>query len=257
MIKLLQRGFGNHPILGVMLTALNLVGWGWIGYFYQSNIGGNAGSTNISSTNSGLSGPLVIYPNGPPYNISFDGKVSFNCSWPNASTSVTCTSGTQTVSTSAAVAANVATITFFEPYQFNPIAQGWVVGDTIVVSGYSSADTFYNGTFTTTAQTTNSVSWTLVHANAASTTGGDIQNSNRGPFLSSDTGKLAFGTNCNTPLSCYPGSGGLATRPLGALTYVSATSVTVAGNSTAVMNIGIGSFYWFTDDRPKWGNDGL
>jgi len=85
MKKLLQRGFGNHPILGVVLTVLNLAGWGWIGYFYQSNIGGGGGTT-IVSIGDGYVSPMS-------FGAKWDVKADTNCTFTNASNTVTCPAG--------------------------------------------------------------------------------------------------------------------------------------------------------------------
>lgn len=214
--------------------------------------GGTTGISSLTSTNSGLSGAAVIYPNAAPYNITFDGKTCQGTSvtWTNASTTVNCYSSTPTSISSAAVAGNVATITFTTSLPFNPILQGWVSGNTIVVSGYSGADSFYTGTFLITGTTTTTVSYTLVHANAASTSTGVVTNQSIGPFVPGDSTKVGFGTNCSSGvLNCVAAS---AVRPLGAVTYVSPTAITVAGNSTNLCNTAQCQFYWFTDDRGKW-----
>jgi hypothetical protein len=220
----------------------------------QTQIGGGSGggSTSVAAKNSGLAGPLVIYPNAPPYNISFDGQVCYYVTWPNTSTLVTCNSGSAPIT--GAVASNVETISFNLASQpFNPLAHGWNTGDSVTVSIFSGADTYLNGTFTLTGVTANTVTMANVHANGSSTTNGLIVDSNVGPFVPADTGKLGFGTNCSTPLTCFPSPGGLATRPLGIVTYASPTTVNVVGNSTAALLTPTGGqFWWFTDDRAKW-----
>lgn len=60
------------------------------------------GCGNATAANSGFAGLGSIYPNAPPYNISFDGKACYgaNVSWTNASTTVT-VDGTNCAFTSA------------------------------------------------------------------------------------------------------------------------------------------------------------
>lgn len=72
--------------------------------------------------------------------------------------------------TAAAVASNIATLTFAA----NP---GFSVGQLAIVSGFTGADVYLNGSFTITAVTTVSpwtISFALTHADAAATTAGTV-----------------------------------------------------------------------------------
>src|ERR1700681_2332474 len=98
--KLLQRGFGNHPLFGVILLLFNMVGVGWFAHlayqqcnFPPSGGGGFPVTTNVTVNNGGsitvlpgstgliaatttaqLTNANAISPAGPPYNITFDGQ---------------------------------------------------------------------------------------------------------------------------------------------------------------------------------------
>jgi hypothetical protein len=72
--------------------------------------------------------------------------------------------------TGASVTGNVATLTFGS----SPIAATYVVGETAVISGFSGADTFFNGTFVLTGVTSTTVTYALTHANATATTNGTM-----------------------------------------------------------------------------------
>jgi CubicO group peptidase (beta-lactamase class C family) len=69
----------------------------------------------------------------------------------------------------ASVTSNVATLTLLS----NPTGI-FAVGQTVKVSGFRGADTFFNGTFVLTAVTTNTVSYALVNPDATATTVGAV-----------------------------------------------------------------------------------
>jgi hypothetical protein len=72
--------------------------------------------------------------------------------------------------TAASVAANVATLTFAS----SPMAATYVVGETVVISGFSGADIFFNGTVVLTAVTSTTVKYSLTHGNATATSNGTM-----------------------------------------------------------------------------------
>lgn len=74
----------------------------------------------------------------------------------------------QLTTTGAAVAGNVATLTFAT----NPITQGFVNGASLVVFGFTGGDTYFNGTFTIASTSATTVSYALVHSNASAGTNG-------------------------------------------------------------------------------------
>ncbi len=92
---------------------------------------------------------------------------------------VTSVSGLATVcpgaglaTTAASVTANVATLTFAS----NPITLGFTAGRSVLVVGFSGADTYFLGTYVISTVTASTITYPLTHANnAASTTGGAIQ----------------------------------------------------------------------------------
>jgi hypothetical protein len=71
--------------------------------------------------------------------------------------------GSAITTTGAVVASNVGTLTFGS----DPTANGYVTGQPVTV-------TFFNGQFIVTAVTTNSISYALVHANAAAASNGQV-----------------------------------------------------------------------------------
>lgn len=69
----------------------------------------------------------------------------------------------------ASVTANVATLTCSE----SPSANGFFVGSTVVVGGFTGSDTYFNGNpFFLTSVTPTSISYALTHANASASTNG-------------------------------------------------------------------------------------
>jgi len=260
------QGEGGGTVAGIDSTGTpfgNLAVGGGVSSFAELSGGINTSAAmtigsgaSLSATGTGTITATNIYAGSPnidprAFGISFDGKfyVGPFVNWTSGSTVVNAFSGTTVVAGEASVTNNVATLAPMI-FPFNPIQQGWVMGQTIVVSGFTGGDTIYNGTFTISALTTNSISYLLTHANVSSSSNGFVVNSNVGPFKPSDTGKKAFGTN---------GAGGMisavgasAIRPIGIVTYVSSTQITVAGNATQTCNTTACSFWWFTDDRALW-----
>lgn len=73
------------------------------------------------------------------------------------------------VTTAASVTNNVATLTCTE----NPVSNEFLVGSTVVVNGFSGADTYFNvASAIVTAVTATSISYALTHANASASTNG-------------------------------------------------------------------------------------
>lgn len=77
---------------------------------------------------------------------------------------------TAIVTTGASVTSNIATLTFAS----NPITQGFVIGGTLTVSGFTGGDTYYNGSFTIAAVSASTISYALTHANASAGTNGAV-----------------------------------------------------------------------------------
>lgn len=73
--------------------------------------------------------------------------------------------------TAAAVSSNVATLSFAS----NPITQGFLVGQTMLVSGFTGGDTYFNGTFLIAATSSSTISYLLVHTNASAGSNGSVQ----------------------------------------------------------------------------------
>lgn len=72
--------------------------------------------------------------------------------------------------TSTAVSSFIATLTFSS----NPQTLGFVVGANITVSGFTGADTYFNGTYTIAATSSSKVSYVLQHANATASSSGVV-----------------------------------------------------------------------------------
>jgi hypothetical protein len=77
---------------------------------------------------------------------------------------------TAPATTAASVTSNVATLTMAS----NPITFGFVGGETVVVSGFTGGDTYFNGTFQLTAVTSTQIFYALTHANASAATNGAV-----------------------------------------------------------------------------------
>jgi hypothetical protein len=77
---------------------------------------------------------------------------------------------TTLTSTAASVSGNVATLTFAS----NPTTQGFVAGFTLTVSGFTGADTYFNGSFLISATSSTTISFPLTHANASAGTNGSV-----------------------------------------------------------------------------------
>jgi hypothetical protein len=103
----------------------------------------------------------------------------------------------QLVTTGAAVAGNVATLTFAS----NPITQGFVNGATLVVFGFTGGDTYYNGSFTIAGTSATTVSYALVHANASAGTNGTAYQSGT---ITQACAPLAALTTDNTAATTSP-----------------------------------------------------
>lgn len=76
----------------------------------------------------------------------------------------------QLTSTSASVTNNIATIGFAS----NPLTQGFTIGQTLVVFGYTGGDTYFNGTWTVAGVSSSTVSYALTHANASASSNGTV-----------------------------------------------------------------------------------
>lgn len=71
---------------------------------------------------------------------------------------------------SASVTSNVATLTFAS----NPQTAGFVANYTLTVYGFSGADTYFNGSYAIASTSATTISFALVHANAAAGTNGSV-----------------------------------------------------------------------------------
>ncbi len=74
------------------------------------------------------------------------------------------------VTTAAAVANNVATLTFAS----NPQTQGFVNGQALTVYAFTGADTYFNGAFIISSTSATTISYALVHANASAGSNGTV-----------------------------------------------------------------------------------
>lgn len=72
--------------------------------------------------------------------------------------------------TAASVTSNVATLTFAS----NPITAGFVALATLTVSGFTGGDTYFNGSYLIASTSPTTISFALVHANAAAGTNGAV-----------------------------------------------------------------------------------
>lgn len=72
--------------------------------------------------------------------------------------------------TAAAVANNVATLTFAS----NPITQGFVIGQALTVFGFTGGDTYLNGAFIISSVSASTVSYNLIHANGSAGSNGTV-----------------------------------------------------------------------------------
>jgi len=70
--------------------------------------------------------------------------------------------------TAASVTSNIAILTMTS----NPITAGFFANMTLIVSGFTGGDTYFNGTFTTLTVTSTTVTYALTHANASAGTNG-------------------------------------------------------------------------------------
>lgn len=87
--------------------------------------------------------------------------------------------GPNCITTAASVSGNVATITCAK----SPLFYGFVTGGTVVVGGFTGADTYFNLASTTTLSVTSTqITYALNHANASASTNGSV-----GKWVTSDT----------------------------------------------------------------------
>lgn len=89
---------------------------------------------------------------------------------PRAGATVAVCQSTGLATTGASVSGNVATLTMSS----NPVSLGFVVGGNITVSGFTGADTYFNGSFVLTNVSTTALSFNLTHANASATSNGAV-----------------------------------------------------------------------------------
>jgi len=164
-------------------------------------------------------------------------------------TTVTCQ--THMLNASASVTSNVVTYTFPALVWFS-----WAAGNSVTVSQFGGADAFFNQTCTLTAVTTQSISCALTHANASSTTLGQVLNTSAGPFSPNDcvggsgctgtgTSKRIFGYGVCSSDNNLRANGGNQPMTTGtALTIASYTSSlqvslsSAATNSSGTPNVG-------------------
>lgn len=177
------------------------------------------------------------------------------CVFPNVivtsgSPNITCYSSSPTINPVASVTGNVATLNL----QNNPLTIGavaWGSGNTIVVSGFSGGDTYFNGTFTLSSATSSSITFPLVHANASASSQGVVQNQSVGPFsTANDVGKDYFATNFTGLNGDYP-TVNLISGPQGTRTTILSVtnSTTFVGSSNASFSNTTASNGYLT-----WGN---
>jgi hypothetical protein len=131
--KLLQRGFGNHPFLGVVLTLLNVFGWGFVGTLvWQQQNFGPGGNSNTNPT-------LGVNVKLAPYNAIGNGKFFVD--------GVTNAGNNQLTSATATFSATDINqvVTCYNAPQ-NPSVAAWPPGQT-TINGFVNASTVtYAGT---------------------------------------------------------------------------------------------------------------
>jgi hypothetical protein len=88
----------------------------------------------------------------------------------SASVQLNFTPTTAPATTAASVRSNLATLTMAS----NPITFGFVVGETVVVGGFTGRDMIFNGTVQLTAVTATTISYRLKHANESASTNGTV-----------------------------------------------------------------------------------
>lgn len=194
------------------------------------------GSTSLivsSNCNGGVPGHT-----GNCYFMYQDAVIWSGCTWSAGGppTTLTCQSTSPLCALGcASVTSNVATIVFGTgATAFNPVQAGWVAGHIIVVSQFTGADTFYNGTFTISSVTGTSVSYALVHANAGSTSNGSVVNTNVGPFKPTDCA-LGSGTGCT---GTTPTKTGFATHSCFSVNPPACLASIPEGNISSFINQG-------------------
>src|SRR5262249_34861250 len=124
--------------------------------------------------------------------------------------------------------------------------------NTIVITGFSGGDAFFDQTCTITSVTSTGVLCALVHGNASSTTFGIIANNSVGPFVAADVGKsiMGFGTCVDDTTSAVAGGGIISTTTTPPIaTSINTTQVTIsatpANSATANQAFPQGScFVW-------------
>jgi parallel beta-helix repeat protein len=77
---------------------------------------------------------------------------------------------TTLTTTAASVSGNIATLTFAS----NPVTAGFVAGFTLTSSGFTGADTYFNGSFVISATSSTTISFPLTYANASATSNGSV-----------------------------------------------------------------------------------
>jgi hypothetical protein len=100
-------------------------------------------------------------------NIAF--KSAANATFPQYASNVNVAVCQGLATSSASVAANVAILVMSS----NPITAGFTLNSTVVVAGFSGADTYFNGSYTIQGVTSTTISYFLTHANASATTIGN------------------------------------------------------------------------------------
>lgn len=252
----LSRPQSGSSAFGLLLFTSFLVG----ALYLQSNMGGGSGTGGGTGAPTNPAGPVMGFYLTTSCPTSNTGQCIFTfadtqeadaCTWAAAAPDVFCYSTLNNLA--GAVAANVATYT---PKNTGAIPQtvpsSWAIGNSVVVSAFTGADTFFNQTCTLTATTLTSFSCALTHANASSSTFGLVQNTNVGPFVAADVGKSAGGgQTCQAfQNQTVLGANVIAQSTLPTIaTFVNSTHITLsanaAGTSTLAMLQPIGAcFVW-------------